>query len=173
MDDKEFVPGESAVVASTTGRDVQLAGLHSDGLLAHWSLLPHQDGLPALATWDITTKEGKERLAVALTARSVTLWDLCEEKPVEIEVGELTACYGEFESEDKPGELVTGPILTLIGPAGAFHTCSEFAFRSLQQIANVIGQPPWHPSIRVMVSRLTSRKRRAYLHLQYVGRSVV
>jgi len=173
MDDKEFVPGESAVVASTTGRDVQLAGLHSDGLLAHWSLLPHKDNLPALATWDITTREGKERLAVALTAPSKTLWHMCEEKPVEIEVDELVACYGEFESEDKPGELVTGPILTLLGPAGAFHTGSEYAFRSLRQIANVIGPPPWHPSIRLTASRLTSRKRRAYLHLQYAGRSVV
>jgi len=173
MDDEGFVPGESAVVAVTTDRAVQLAGPHSDGLLSHWSLLPHNDGLPALATWDITTNEGKERLAIALTKPSKTLWDLCEEKPIEIEIDELTACYGEFESEDKPGELVTGPIITLLGPAGAFHTGSEYAFRSLRQIANVIGPPPWHPSIRVTASRLTSRKRRAYLHLQYIGRSVV
>jgi len=141
------------------------------GILAHWSALPQNESAPVLATWDITTVAGKNRLAVALTAPAETLWDMCEKGNFNFEVDDIAVTFEEYESEEKPGEIISGPVLTLFSPSGRYRTGSEPAFRALQRIAQAIGQPPWHPPIQCIALRRFSRNRKSYLHIQYLGRS--
>jgi hypothetical protein len=140
------------------------------GILAHWSALPQSESAPVLATWDVTTTAGKNRLAIAITAPAESLWDMCENGNFKFEVDDIVVTFDEYESEERPGEIISGPVLTLFSPRGRYRTGSQPAFRALQRIAASIGQPPWNPPVQCEALRRGSRNRKIYLHIQYLGR---
>ena len=139
-------------------------------MLAHWSALPTKADMPPVCTWPLTTEEGRAMLHQVIAGQSVVLWDECEREPYTFRVRHLAAHYGEYEPEDRPGELVAGPILSLIGDGVVYHTSSETCFRSLQQLALLEGAPPWEPMVILQAQRLPTRNRRVRLALTYHGR---
>lgn len=129
------------------------------GLLAHYSSLPAVEGAGIMTTLDVTTSAGQQALSVAVLGESASLWDLPAGAVVVIQhivAHFATAVDGET------GEVRSGPMLTLIGPEGCYHTGSQFAFRALQLIAMLRGAPPWHPPIRVRPVRVRSRNKRDF-----------
>ena len=129
------------------------------GILSHYSALPHSEGAGMMTTLDLTQRANIIALNHALNGESESLWDLPPDQV--IRVTDLIAHYGERTNEDT-GELVKGPMLTLLGPDGIYHTGSQYAFRALQMIALTDGRPPWHPPKAIRAVRNRSRNKRNY-----------
>lgn len=129
------------------------------GLLAHYSSLPAVEGAGIMTTLDITSSAGQMALIAAVNGESASLWDLPAGAVVTIQhiVAHFTTSVDEETGEER-----CGPMLTLIGPEGNYHTGSQFAFRALQLVAMLRGAPPWHPPIRVRPVRVRSRNKRDF-----------
>jgi hypothetical protein len=142
-------------------------------ILSHWSSLPHEEGQVIVSTLNMVDPRNRILIQQAIAGESESLWDVCAKGPAEIEVQDIIAHYTEYESEETPGELRRGPMLTLIGPSGRWHTGSEYAFRALQVCALLGDLPPWEPPMRFRVQRALSRNKRDYQTLLCLGRTVV
>jgi len=135
-------------------------------LLDHYSSLPHTESSPILSTLDLTIPANQLRVQHAIAGGSVSLWDVVEAGA--IEVTDLVAHYTEAVLEET-GELKAGPMLTLLGPDGVWHTGSEFAYRALQTVCKLTRRlPPFDPPLKLRPVRLTSRARRQYQSLLLV-----
>ncbi len=141
-------------------REAQLPATITDlGILSHYSALPQSEGAGIMTTLDLTERQNVIALNHALNGDSESLWD---QKPDRIiRVTDLVAHYGERMNEET-GEMQCGPMLTLIGPDGIYHTGSQYAFRALQLIALLDGRPPWYPPKAIRAVRNTSRNKRQY-----------
>jgi hypothetical protein len=142
-------------------------------ILAHWSALPQREDHPIVSTIDLADPRNRTLIHAAVAGESESLWDICAKGAVEIEVQDIIAHYAEYESEESPGEIRTGPMLTLIGPGGTYHTGSQYAFRALQLVAQLGDIPPWLPPMRFLVRRQLSRAKRDYQTLICIGRAVL
>lgn len=129
------------------------------GLLSHYSALPHAEGAGLMTTLDLTQRANVLIVQEALAGGGESLWDLPPDKI--IRVSDLIAHY-TTSTDEETGEERSGPMLTLIGPDGTFHTGSEFAFRNLQSIALLTGRPPWNPPVAIRAKRQRSRNKREY-----------
>lgn len=147
--DTEIVPVEATPLS--LGADL--------GLLAHWSALPAAPNHGIMTTLDIGDPEQAARVVNALNDASESTWDV--ESGQVIRVSDLIAHYNE-SIDPQTGELRAGPMLTLLGPDGTWHTGSQFAFRALQRIALVKGRPPWDPPVRLIPVRPRSRNARNF-----------
>lgn len=165
FDAEDFVPSHDVIPVARVPQTY--------GILSHYSTLPHKEGAPVVSTLDLRTEANRLLVHKAVAGESVSLWDLCAKGPLEIEVADIIAHYTEYESEESPGEIRSGPMLTLIGPSGIFHTGSQFAFRALQLCAQLGDPAPWEPAMRFLVQRQLSRAKRDYQTLICLGRSVV
>src|ERR1700730_10560714 len=103
--------------------------------LANYSALPSTIDAPAICTWSLADVKGRAKLHQAINGKSVTLWDMCEQGPFAFEVTDLAAHFASYESEDKPGEIVEGPRICMIGPKGVYQSGSEYVFRALPALA--------------------------------------
>lgn len=129
------------------------------GMLSHYSSLPSAEGAGLMTTLDLAVRANVILVQNALHGESESLWD---QKPERIiRVADLIAHYTSYVSEET-GEEQSGPMLTLLGPDGVFHTGSQYAFRSLQDIAFLQGRPPWIPPIMIRAVRITSRNKRQF-----------
>lgn len=129
------------------------------GLLSHWSALPHQEGAGIVTTLDITRPAVAVELQNILCGETESLWDMSPDDLLAIT--DFTATFGRGIN-DETGEEWAGPIVTLSGPDGAWHTKSEYAFRALQLIGYLRGPPPWNPPLVVSPARCRSRNKRQY-----------
>lgn len=141
-------------------------------MLASYSALPSVEGSLAVWTYPLITQDDRIALHRMITTPSPSLWDLTADGPIQFACFGLAAHFGEHESEDRPGELIQGPILTLIGPKVCYHTGSKYVFRSLQQLASLLGPAPWDPPVILEARRYTSRNRRVYQSISCVDREV-
>lgn len=129
------------------------------GMLSHYNSLPSQEGAGLMTTLDLAIRSNLVMVQAAMCGDSESLWD---QKPERIiRVSDLIAHYAEYMNEES-GEIQSGPMLTLIGPDGIFHTMSQFAFRALQSIAYLQGRPPWVPPIMIRAVRVNSRNKRQF-----------
>lgn len=136
-----------------------LTNTHDIGLLSHYSALPHAEGAGLMTTLDLSLRANVLIVQQALAGESESLWD-CKPERI-IRVSDLIAHYTEAVDEETGGTR-SGPMLTLIGPDGVFHTGSQFAFRALQTIALLTGRPPWNPPVAIRAQRCTSRNKKQY-----------
>ena len=144
--------------------------IRTPGILAHYSNLPvAADNVP-VCTWPLDAIEGRVLLHRIINGLSLAIWDMCEKDSCLIQVTHLAACFREYESEDKPGEVISGPLIYLVGPKGTYHTGSEMVFRSLQELAKIEGPPPWNPAVVLQAERVPTRNRRTRIALTLVGR---
>lgn len=135
------------------------------GMLSHYSALPNAEGAGLMTTLDLGVRANVVLVQNALHGESESLWD---QKPERIiRVADLIAHYTSYVSEET-GEEQSGPMLTLLGPDGVFHTGSQYAFRSLQDIAFLQGRPPWIPPIMIRAVRVKSRNKREFQSLVLV-----
>lgn len=155
--DEDVDPDDLVVLKYTAGT-----------VLGHYSGLPADADAPPMCTWDTSDEAGKVRLHGTLYGPTITLWDVL---PLEIGITDLAVHYTERESESRPGEIVAGPYLTLVGPAGNYGTGSEWAYRSLQQLGRLIGPPPWQPPALILARKLRGRSKQDWLSLTYLGRA--
>lgn len=131
-------------------------------MLSHYSSLPSSEGAGLMTTLDLGVRANVIAVQNALHGESESLWD---QKPERIiRVADLIAHYTSYVSEET-GEEHSGPMLTLLGPDGVFHTGSQYAFRALQDIAFLAGRPPWIPPIVIRAVRVTSRNKRQFQSL--------
>lgn len=128
-------------------------------MLQSYAALPHSEDAGILTTLDLTQRSNVVLLQNALAGDSVSLWDVQPDRI--IRVNDMVAHYSHYISEET-GEEVSGPMLTLIGPDGIYHTGSEYAFRGMQMIAYAHGRPPWRPPVSIRAIRCRSRKQREY-----------
>ena len=129
------------------------------GLFAHYSALPAAEGAGLITTIDMSGPRAVVMLQNILAGGGESLWDQPPERI--IHVVNATAHFATA-TDDETGEVRSGPMITLSGPDGNFHTMSQYAFRALQLIAILRGAPPWHPPIAVQAVRLRSRNKRDY-----------
>lgn len=139
------------------------------GILTSYESLPMSDSLPPVCTWQLTTVEGKAKLHQLIAGKSLVIWDECERGPVDIVISDLAASFGSWEPEDRPGELIEGPIFYLVGPGQAYHTGSALVYRAMQQLALIYGPPPWHPPVILRCERVPTRNRKMRLAVTLVG----
>jgi len=140
--------------------------------LASSSMLPDTADKQALCTWPLDTTEGRSRLHHLLAVPSPSLWDICERGGTQICVTDLAVSYGEFESEDKPGEIQSGPIFYLLCGGNTWHTGSVNVYRSLRELAKLEGPPPWFPPVILRAERHLTRNHRTMLTVVFVGRDL-
>lgn len=140
-------------------------------MLASYETLPLTADRQPVCTWPLTDVAGRAKLHQLIAGNTLVLWDLCEQKPIEIIVSDIAASFGSYEPEDRPGELVEGPVFYLCGPQGDYHTGGGSIFRSLQQLSLIEGAPPWHPPIILRAERCPTRSRKTRLALTFIGRS--
>lgn len=132
------------------------------GILAHYSALPHSEEAGIVTSLDLSQRVNALALQNAIAGESKSLWDC---KPGEvIEVSDIIAHYATRRDEET-GEETSGPMLTLLGPSGIFHTMSQYAFRALQLCAPLCGRPPWNPPIKLRPVRCRSRNNREFQSL--------
>jgi hypothetical protein len=165
---KELSPSQASIM-----EEEFLSMRRQAHILSSYSHLPHAEDAGVQATLDLTDPRNRVLVHAAVAGESASLWDLCAYGPAEIDVQHLIAHYAEYESEETPGEIRKGPMLTMIGPGGIYHTGSVFAFRALQLAAQLGDVPPWDPPMRFQARRASSRNRRQYQTLICLGRSVV
>jgi hypothetical protein len=144
--------------------------IRAGGFLVAYSALPSTIDAPAICTWPLTDIKGRARLHQAINGKSHTLWDCCENGPFVFEVTHLAANFGQFESEDRPGEIIEGPRIMMIGPKGVFGSGSEYTFRALQELAKLEGLPPWNPPVVLCATRLPTRNKRTRMALELIDR---
>jgi Phage Single-stranded DNA-binding protein len=135
------------------------------GMLSHYSALPSQEGAGIMTTLDLSLRDGVVMVQQALAGESESLWDQRPDRV--IRVTDLIAHYAE-RIDEETGETISGPMLTLIGPDGVYHTGSQFAFRALQSIAILAGPAPWNPAIKIRPVRVRSRNKREFQSLLLV-----
>jgi hypothetical protein len=155
----ERVFGAEPVARAAPDCNGPAPAMNDYGMLAHWSALPQSEAGGIMTTLDLTKRANVITLQNAVAGESTSLWD-CEPSAV-ILVSHLVAHYATRFSEET-GEEQSGPMLTLIGPDGIFHTGSQYAFRALQLCAPLCGRPPWHPPIKLRPVRCKSRNDRQY-----------
>jgi len=142
-------------------------------LTGGYDLLPHTPDASPMCTWPLDTEAGCVKLHAVMQGGGITLWDVIGVNPITITVDHLAAHYGEFESESRPGEMVKGPIISLLGPMGTWHTNSEWVWLSIIQLIQLIGPPPWLPPVILRAERMTTRKRNVRMALTFIGRHVL
>lgn len=138
--------------------------------LASRELVPVSAGMPAVCTWPLTESKGRARLHQVLQGAGPTLWDLCEHGSFRFVCNNLAAAFREFESEDKPGELIQGPMYFLVGPVMTYHSGSEGIFDSLMDLALLEGYPPWEPGVILQAERVPTRRKRTRMALTFIDR---
>lgn len=150
------------IVCHAPEQTVTVAGPPQLGILAHYSALPAVEGAGVMTTLDLTRRENLITVQNALSGKSESLWDI--DPQMVIHVQHVIAHYAERVDEET-GEETSGPMLTLIGPDGNYHTGSKYAFRALQAIACLCGPAPWNPPIALRAVRQRSRNKREYQSL--------
>lgn len=135
------------------------------GVLAHYSDGPMTEDDGIITTLDLRDAAAQVALQQALAGYSESLWDCKPERIVRVE--HVVRHFAEAQDEET-GDIRSGPMLTLIGPDGVFHTMSKYAFRSFQLIAHLRGAPPWLPPIMIRAFKPTSRNKRQYQSVQLV-----
>lgn len=135
------------------------------GVLAHYSDGPMTDDAGIITTLDLRDPMAQVELQQALAGDSESLWDVKPDHIIRVE--HVVRHYAEAQDEET-GEIRSGPMLTLIGPDGVYHTMSKYAFRSFQLIAHLRGAPPWRPPIMIRAVKPTSRNKRQYQSVQLV-----
>jgi hypothetical protein len=139
-------------------------------IVSTYDQLPQSMTSKPVCTWPLDTVWGRALLHQTIVGKNDSIWDACEKGPMEFRVQHLAAHYGEFESEESPGEIVAGPKISIVGPGGAYHTGSQWVWDSLRQLALIEGPPPWDPPVVLRAERLLTRNRRTRMALVYVGR---
>lgn len=137
--------------------------------IAVYEDLPHTVADRPICSWPLDTVEGRARLHQVISGTSSVLWDQCESAPLEILITDLAAHYSSWESAENPGELIAGPMLTMIGPSGQWHTGSDAVYESLRQLMMLEGPPPWNPALWLRVSRAPTRNKRMRMAVVYLG----
>jgi hypothetical protein len=146
------------------------AVVRAAGFLVSYEALPSTIDAPAICTWPLDTTKGRARLHQTINGKSMSLWDLCESGPFTFEVTDLAAHFASYESEDKPGEVIEGPRICMIGPKGVYQSGSEYVFRALQELAKLEGLPPWNPSVVLCATRVPTRNKRTRMALELIDR---
>jgi hypothetical protein len=140
------------------------------GMLSDYKVLPILPTSPPVCTWSLAETKGRARLHQCINGAGPSLWDMCEKGPYQFLVEHLAANFTSWEPEDKPGELVEGPMFYLIGPNEILHSGSDGVYLSLQQLAMLEGPPPWNPPVLLRAERAPTRNRRMRLALSFIGR---
>lgn len=151
--DTQLVPSEQPQPTRPPALLVEL------GCLAHYSDGPMSEDAGIITTLDLRDPPAQLQLQAALAGDSESLWDQKPERVIRVE--HVIRHYAEAQDEET-GEIRAGPMLTLIGPDGTFHTMSKYAFRAFQLIAHLRGAPPWRPTIAIRSVKPTSRNKRQY-----------
>lgn len=138
--------------------------------IASYSNLPQTPADKPICTWDLSTTEGRARLHQVISGESYSLWDSCESGELLITVSDMAAHFSSFQPQDGDGELVAGPMLTLIGPNRSYHSGSANVYESLRQLMLLEGPPPWNPPVRLRISRAPTRNKRTRCVVAYIGR---
>lgn len=138
-----------------------------------YDLLPQEETARPICSWPIDTAAGRARLHQVIAGTSETLWDWCSLEPVELRITDLAAHFTSWSPEDRPDEVVAGPMLSLVGPDGIYHTCSPSVHESLKQIILLEGPPPWNPAVVVRVERAQTRSKRTRLCVTLLGRTAI
>lgn len=137
-------------------------------ILPSYGQLPHNQLAAPTATWDLSSRDGRELLASIVTGRSLSLWELCESASVLVKVEHIAVVFRESESSARDGEIVSGPVLYMCGDGKVYVTRSPYVYRTLQAVAAVLGEPPWVPPITLRVSRATGSAKRQFLMAEYI-----
>jgi hypothetical protein len=140
------------------------------GMLSDYKALPILPTSPPVCTWSLAETKGRARLHQCINGAGPSLWDMCEKGPYQFLVEHLAANFTSWEPEDRPGELVEGPMFYLIGPNEILHSGSDGVYLSLQQLAMLEGAPPWNPPVVMRAERAPTRNRRMRLALSFIGR---
>jgi hypothetical protein len=153
-------PKQQPVDVSPTAVDtlpVRLIPQQNMGILAHYSGVCDVEESPLVSSLDLTILENRITVQNALTAESVSLWKLAPERVIRVE---HVIRHFVRTIDEETGEERAGPMLTLLGPDGQYHTMSEWAFRDFQNIVRACCPPPWTPPIRIRALRVPTRKER-------------
>lgn len=135
------------------------------GILAHYSALPHSPQAGISTTLDLTQPANVVLVQNVLASDDGTTWEMPPDAP--FKVSDLIFHFVE-KIDPKTGEDVSGPMMSMVGPDGVYHSGSQYAYRDLQRIALLRGMPPWHPPIVVRAVRSRSRNGKDYQSLMLV-----
>lgn len=155
--------------------DYKLAGtdIANSHMLANYDNLPITAGKRPVCTWSLDTVEGRAKLHQCTQGGSFVLWDRIVTEPFQFEVTHLAASFSEWEKDEKTGELVSGPMIYLLGPTGIWHSSSEMVYRSLQELALLEGLPPWEPAVILQAERVPTRNKNVRIALTMIGRGKI
>lgn len=141
-------------VPAVVNQDQRVANM-LPAVLASYSALPDSEAAGCVTTLDLSLRDNQRQLQNILAGESKSLWDAPADKIIRVK--DITAHFAEVPDEET-GEVVGKRIITLTGPDGIYHTCSQYAYRDLQRSVLLTGWRPGDPPLKIRPSRARTRK---------------
>lgn len=117
---------------------------------------------PSIASWDLTTPEGRELLQRCEETPDEKLRELVNQ---EILVQHVYAKIVDYTNE-ATSEVYPITRICLITPEGKVHACAADGVRdSINRLSQGRGYPPWKVPVRVKVAQKITKKERVRLVL--------